>query len=205
MALFLRGAGRFGRSFHAQHAVRSASTPPTFHYEDIMAPRQANDVGVTYRKLEGSEGLVSKTGDGFTCVQPEALRRLSNEAMRDVAHLLRPTHLKQLSLILDDPEASDNDRFVALQLLKNANIAAGMKLPGCQDTGTAIVMGKRGRHVMCEEDESFLSRGIYDAYTQRSLRYSQVKLSDSLIQVATMPLPRLRPIIVVPAEGLIER
>src|SRR4051794_2611768 len=95
--------------------------------------------------------------------------------MHDIAHLLRPGHLAQLQRILDDPEATPNDRFVALDLLKNANIAAGGVLPMCQDTGTAIVMGKRGRHVLTDgRDEEHLSRGIFDAYTTLNLRYSQM-------------------------------
>src|SRR6201984_1475342 len=95
--------------------------------------------------------------------------------MRDISHLLRPGHLAQLRKILDDPEASPNDRFVALDLLKNANIAAAGVLPMCQDTGTAIVMGKRGQNVLTSGgDEEALSRGVYDAYTKLSLRYSQL-------------------------------
>ena len=95
--------------------------------------------------------------------------------MRDIAHLLRPGHLRQLRSILDDPEASGNDRFVARDLLKNACIAAGGVLPMCQDTGTAIVMGKRGQHVLTDgRDEEHIARGIYDAYTQLNLRYSQL-------------------------------
>ncbi|XP_065180544.1 fumarate hydratase class I, aerobic-like [Sycon ciliatum] len=183
MALLMRCASRLSSPLRLQ-AIRLASTAPTFHYEDIMSPKTANDVGISYRKLPSSEGLVT-VKDGFTVVQPEALRLLSKQAMIDIAHLLRPAHLKQLSSILDDPEASDNDRFVAFQLLKNANIAAGMKLPGCQDTGTAIVMGKRGRRVMCDEDESSLSHGIYDAYTQRNLRYSQVAPLDMFKEANT--------------------
>jgi len=93
--------------------------------------------------------------------------------MRDIAHLLRPGHLQQLANILKDNEATDNDKFVALELLKNANIAAGMKLPGCQDTGTGIIMGKRGGNVITDgNDEAALSRGVYDAYTTSNLRYS---------------------------------
>jgi fumarate hydratase class I len=108
-------------------------------------------------------------------VEPEALRLLTATAMRDIAHLLRPGHLQQLARILDDPDASPNDRFVALDLLKNANIAAGGVLPMCQDTGTAIVMGKRGRHVLTDgRDEEHISRGVYDAYTTLNLRYSQL-------------------------------
>ena len=95
--------------------------------------------------------------------------------MHDIAHYLRPAHLQQLRNILDDPEASDNDRFVALDLLKNANIAAGGVLPMCQDTGTAIVMGKRGQHVLTGGgDEEAIAAGVYDAYTRLNLRYSQM-------------------------------
>ena len=102
-------------------------------------------------------------------------RFMAHEAMDDIAHLLRPGHLKQLAMILDDPEASDNDRFVAIELLKNANIAAGRILPGCQDTGTAIAIGYKGQLVFTGSDDiEALSRGIYEAYDQRNLRYSQM-------------------------------
>ena len=97
----------------------------------------------------------------------------------NIAHLLRPGHLQQLAKILKDPEASDNDRFVALELLKNANIAAGMVLPGCQDTGTGICIGKKGQYVWTDgKDEAAISRGIFNAYTRRNLRYSQVAPVD---------------------------
>ena len=113
-------------------------------------------------------------GRTFLEVQPEALTLLAKQAMVDIAHLLRPGHLAQLSKIMQDPEASDNDRFVALDLLKNANIASGGVLPMCQDTGTAIVMGKKGNHVLTKgSDGEALSRGIYETYTQTNLRYSQ--------------------------------
>lgn len=106
--------------------------------------------------------------------------------MVDIAHLLRPAHLQQLSNILKDPEATENDRFVALELLKNANIAANFVLPGCQDTGTAIVMGKRGQHVLTDgEDEKHLSHGVYDTYTGTNLRYSQVAPLDMFNEVNT--------------------
>src|SRR3954467_1020450 len=118
---------------------------------------------------------IDAAGRTFLQVEPEALTLLAKTAMRDIAHLLRPAHLAQLRRILDDPEASPNDRFVALDLLKNANIAAGGVLPMCQDTGTAIVMGKRGLGVLTDgRDEEHLSRGIYDAYTTLNLRYSQM-------------------------------
>src|SRR5205085_9518515 len=111
----------------------------------------------------------------FLRVEPEALTRITSEAMRDIAHLLRPGHLQQLRNILDDPEASDNDRFVARDLLTNACIAAGGVLPMCQDTGTAIIIGKRGGGVLTDgRDEEHLARGVYDSYTQLNLRYSQL-------------------------------
>ncbi|WP_088315988.1 fumarate hydratase [Kineosporia sp. R_H_3] len=121
---------------------------------------------------------VEAAGRTFLEVDPEALRLLTDTAMHDIAHYLRPAHLAQLRRILDDPEASPNDRFVALDLLKNANVAAGGVLPMCQDTGTAIVMGKRGTQVLptpgAVTDEEAVSRGVYDAYTRLNLRYSQM-------------------------------
>jgi fumarate hydratase class I len=130
-----------------------------------------------YRLLT-TEGVRSVAGPGgrtFLEVEPEALRLLTDTAMHDIAHYLRPAHLQQLRNILDDPEASNNDKFVALDLLKNANIAAGGVLPMCQDTGTAIVMGKRGQHVLTSgSDERAISEGVRDAYTRLNLRYSQM-------------------------------
>lgn len=118
-------------------------------------------------------------GQQILQVAPEALSYLAREAIDDVSHLLRKDHLAQLRKILDDPEASDNDRFVALELLKNANIAAGRVLPGCQDTGTAIVMGHKGQHVFTSgNDSEALSRGIHEAYQHRNLRYSQMAPLD---------------------------
>ena len=131
----------------------------------------------TKYRLITSEGVetVEAAGRTFLQVSPEALRLLAYEAIHDIQHLLRPGHLAQLATILKDPEASANDRFVALDLLKNANIAAGGILPMCQDTGTAIVMGKRGQNVWTTgQDEEQLSRGIFDAYQKLNLRYSQL-------------------------------
>jgi fumarate hydratase class I len=116
----------------------------------------------------------------FLCVDPEALTLITETAMRDIAHLLRPAHLQQLRNILDDPEASDNDRFVALDLLKNANIAAGGVLPMCQDTGTAIIKAKKGQFVLTANaagaggDEAAIARGVYNTYLTSNLRYSQM-------------------------------
>src|SRR5205814_8624029 len=114
-------------------------------------------------------------GSGGIRIAPAALTLLAQEAFRDISHFLRPSHLRQLRAILDDPEASDNDRFVAYDLLKNANIAAGGVLPMCQDTGTAIVFGKKGRAVFVEgDDEAALAAGARDAYLKKNLRYSQL-------------------------------
>ena len=129
-----------------------------------------------YRKLT-SEGVRVETalGRDILVVEPEALRRLAEEAMVDINHLLRPGHLAQLAKILDDPEATANDKFVAYDLLKNANIAAGGVLPMCQDTGTAIVVAKKGRRVWTDGgDEEAIAEGIRDAYRKKNLRYSQV-------------------------------
>ncbi|MBX9739174.1 MAG: fumarate hydratase [Beijerinckiaceae bacterium] len=129
-----------------------------------------------YRKLTSEGVSVEKLGDReVLTVSREAIRLLAEQAMIDINHLLRPGHLAQLAKILDDPEATSNDKFVAYDLLKNANIAAGGVLPMCQDTGTAIVMGKKGRLVWTEGgDESALAEGIRDAYEKRNLRYSQL-------------------------------
>ena len=130
----------------------------------------------TYRALDiGGVGTVEAAGHTFLTVEPETLTGLAAQAMHDIAHYLRPGHLAQLARILDDPEASANDRFVALDLLKNANIAAGGVLPMCQDTGTAIVKGKKGQFVLTGGgDEAALARGIYDTYQIDNLRYSQM-------------------------------
>jgi fumarate hydratase, class I len=144
-----------------------------FSYTDLL-PLGHDET--TYRKIaEGGTGTTLAFGRSFLSVEPQALTLLSRTAFRDIAHLLRPSHLKQLRSILDDPEASPNDRYVARDLLQNANIAAGGILPMCQDTGTAIVMGKRGQGVLTDgRDEEHLARGVYDAYTQLNLRYSQL-------------------------------
>ncbi|QQR99960.1 MAG: fumarate hydratase [Austwickia sp.] len=144
-----------------------------FAYEDLL-PIGADET--PYRKLSdtGVRTVEGPDGRTFLQVDPEALTLLAETAMHDIAHYLRPAHLAQLKKILDDPEASNNDKFVALDLLKNANISAGGVLPMCQDTGTAIVMGKRGQHVLTAGvDEEPLSRGVYNAYTKLNLRYSQ--------------------------------
>ncbi len=135
-----------------------------------------HDDATRYRKLTSDFVGSAKFGDkSVLTIEPEGLTRLAAQAIRDVSHLFRTSHLQQMRNIIDDPEASDNDRFVALQMLKNANVAAGMILPSCQDTGTAIVVGKKGQYVVTlGDDEEALSRGIYDTYTTTNLRYSQM-------------------------------
>ncbi|GAA5026635.1 fumarate hydratase [Terrabacter aeriphilus] len=145
-----------------------------FAYEDLL-PIGADETPYRLLTTEGVRAVDGPGGRTFLEVDPEALRLLTETAMHDIAHYLRPGHLQQLRNILDDEEASNNDKFVALDLLKNANIAAGGVLPMCQDTGTAIVMGKRGQHVLTEgTDERAISEGVYDAYTRLNLRYSQM-------------------------------
>src|SRR5690242_7493668 len=133
---------------------------------------------LTEYRLVTDEGVDVVHGPGgrrFLTVEPAAMTQLTAEAMHDIAHFLRPAHLGQLRSIIDDPKASANDRFVALDLLRNANIAAGGVLPMCQDTGTAIVMGKRGRHVLTDgTDGEAIRLGVYQAYTRLNLRYSQL-------------------------------
>lgn len=146
---------------------------PEFIYEDLL-PVGAD---TTEYRLISKDGVSTFEADGktFLKVSPEAIRNLTEVAMHDISHYLRSEHLQQLANILKDPESSPNDRFVALDLLKNANISAGGVLPMCQDTGTAIVMGKKGQCVLTSErDEVTISRGIYNAYTKLNLRYSQL-------------------------------
>jgi fumarate hydratase class I len=144
-----------------------------FEYQDVL-PLGADDTPYRLLTTDGVSTFEAG-GERFLRVEPDALTLLTSEAMHDIAHLLRPGHLQQLANILDDPEASANDRFVALDLLQNANIAAGGVLPMCQDTGTAIIKGKRGQHVLTRGgDEAAIARGVYDAYTTLNLRYSQM-------------------------------
>jgi fumarate hydratase class I len=155
-----------------------------FEFQEML-PLGADD---TKYRLLSREGVSTFEAQGrtFLSVEPAALTLLTREAMRDIAHLLRPGHLKQLAHILDDPEASPNDRFVALELLKNANIAAGGILPSCQDTGTAIVMGKKGQLVFTGGgDEAAIARGVFDTYATSNLRYSQLAPLDTYREVNT--------------------
>jgi fumarate hydratase class I len=146
---------------------------PPYHHSPLfpLGPDKTK-----YRKIT-SEGVSVETvmGREAVVVAPEAIRALAEAAFTDINHLLRPAHLKQLRAILDDPEATSNDKFVAYDLLKNANIAAGGVLPMCQDTGTAIIMGKKGRMIFTDgSDEGALAEGARDAYLKKNLRYSQL-------------------------------
>ena len=146
---------------------------PEFKYEDLLP---IGEDSTEYRLLS-KEGVSTFSADGreFLKVEARAISNLTEVAIHDISHYLRSEHLGQLADILKDPESSPNDRFVALDLLKNANISAGGVLPMCQDTGTAIVMGKKGQQVLTsEKDEISISKGVYDAYTKLNLRYSQL-------------------------------
>jgi fumarate hydratase class I len=146
---------------------------PQFTYSDLLP---LGEDSTQYRLLTKEGVSVKKHGDlEFLHIEASALSHLSEVAIHDISHYLRAAHLQQLTNILSDPEASPNDRFVATDLLKNANIAAGGVLPMCQDTGTALIMGKKGQYVLTSsKDEIALSQGIYDAYTKLNLRYSQM-------------------------------
>ena len=147
---------------------------PTMRYSPLL-PLGPDTTDYRLLTTDGVELVDGPRGLRFLSVDPAVLTRLTAEAMHDIAHYLRPAHLAQLRSIVADPEASPNDRFVAMDLLRNANIAAGGVLPMCQDTGTAIVMGKRGRHVLTDgTDEEAIARGVFDAYTTLNLRYSQL-------------------------------
>jgi fumarate hydratase class I len=152
--------------------VTPPKTPP-YHHTPLFP---LGPDTTPYRKLDvGGVRTEKVMGRDMMVIEREALRALSEAAFIDINHLLRPAHLKQLRKILDDPEASANDKFVAYDFLKNANIAAGGVLPMCQDTGTAIIMGKRGRLVFTEgDDEAALAEGARDAYLKKNLRYSQL-------------------------------
>ncbi len=155
-----------------------------FSYSDVLPLGPDN---TTYRKLTDEHvSTFEANGLEFVKVEPEALRLLTSTAMRDIAHYLRTDHLVQLSSILDDPESSANDRFVAVELLKNANIAAGGVLPMCQDTGTAIIMGKKGQQIFTGfDDPKVISRGVYDTYNTSNLRYSQLAPLDMFTETNT--------------------
>ena len=156
----------------------------TFEFQPLL---DVHPHDTAYRLITTDHvSTVEAAGRSFVTVEAAGLTLLAREAMRDIAHLLRPGHLAQLRKILDDPESSDNDRFVALDLLKNANIAAGGILPMCQDTGTAIIVGKRGQDVLTTgNDEESLARGVFDTYLTTNLRYSQLAPLDMYQEVNT--------------------
>ncbi|HEY1741176.1 MAG TPA: fumarate hydratase [Acidimicrobiia bacterium] len=144
-----------------------------FVFQEVLA---TGDDDTPYERLDlDGVAAVDLAGERYLRVEPEVLTRLTARAMHDIAHLLRPGHLSQLRAIVDDPEASANDKFVALDLLKNAAIAAGGILPGCQDTGTAIIKGKKGHRVLTPGgDREAVARGVFDTYQHDNLRYSQM-------------------------------
>ena len=154
---------------------------PVFSYTELLGLVDDPYAATDFRRLTG-DGVATVEGPGgrtFLEVDPEAIRLLTATAMRDIAHLLRPAHLAQLASILDDPEASPNDRFVAHELLLNANIAAGGVLPSCQDTGTAVISAKKGQQVLTVgDDREAISRGVFDTYQTYNLRYSQLAPLD---------------------------
>ena len=155
-----------------------------FHYQPMF------ELGVDdteYRLLTKEHVKVSTfNGKPVLEVEPEALTLLASQAFHDINFFLRPKHLKQVAAILDDPTASENDRMVALTLLKNADVASAGVLPFCQDTGTAIIMGKKGEQVWTSADDAeWLSRGVYECYTKENLRYSQTAPLDMWKEVNT--------------------
>ena len=158
---------------------------PEFAYQE-MFPAVGPDE-TPYRKLDIDGVTVTEVaGKKLVHVSDEALTELARQAFADVSHLLRPGHLQQLRDILDDPEASDNDRFVARSLLLNAGVAAGRVLPSCQDTGTAIIMGHKGQQVWTDgDDKEALSRGVYKTYTETNLRYSQLAPLSTFVEKNT--------------------
>jgi fumarate hydratase, class I len=165
------------RATHLAGLAGSVPDMAEFEYQEMFP---VGPDTTTYRKLTDQFVSTFETREGrFLKIDPAAITLLTETAMRDIAHLLRSDHLQQLANILKDPEASDNDRFVALDLLKNASIAAGGVLPMCQDTGTAIVKGKKGQFVFTGGgDEEAIARGVYNTYLTSNLRYSQMAALD---------------------------
>ncbi|KEG11313.1 fumarate hydratase [Trypanosoma grayi] len=173
---------------HGVNDIEDANaTASEFHYEPIFQPSDAHHDATEYYKIPGDYvKTVEALGKKILQVDPKALTLLAEQAFADVHHFFRKDHLSGWRRILEDPEASDNDRFVAHTLLQNACVAAGRVLPACQDTGTAIVLGKRGE--LCwtgGEDEKYLSKGIWDCYKNRNLRYSQTAALDMFKEANT--------------------
>ena len=164
------------------------SDTPEFAYTDLL-PLLDDPYATTDFRLLTTEGVRTVEGPGgrtFLEVDDEAIRLLTATAMRDISHLLRPGHLAQLASILDDPEASANDRVVATELLHNANIAAGGVLPSCQDTGTAVISAKKGQQVLTNgDDKEAISRGVFDTFLTSNLRYSQMAPLDMFTEQNT--------------------
>src|SRR5262249_36505440 len=162
-----------GRDARPRPRSREEKGMPEFQFQEMFP---SGGDATPYRKLSSDHvGTTRFAGRDILTVEPEALTLLTAQAFHDISHRLRPGHLAQLRPILDDPEASANDKYVALELLKNANISAGGVLPMCQDTGTAIVMGKKGQAVWTGGgDEAAIAKGVYKTYTETNLRYSQV-------------------------------
>ena len=158
---------------------------PDFAFQPMFP--HAHHVEIPYRKLDvGGVSVESFRGGDVLVVDPNVLTELTRVAIRDISHLFRPGHLRQLAAILQDPEASPNDRFVARTMLQNANVSAGMVLPSCQDTGTAIVIGKKGQRVYTGGgDEAAISRGVFRTYTETNLRYSQLAPLSTYEEVNT--------------------
>ncbi|MFM8413002.1 MAG: fumarate hydratase, partial [Alphaproteobacteria bacterium] len=157
---------------------------PEFRFQEMFPHGEDT---TPYRRIEGDwVGADTFRGERILVVDGAALTRLTAEAVRDVSHLFRPGHLAQLRTILEDPEASPNDRFVALNMLRNACVSAGMILPSCQDTGTAIAIGKKGQRVWTAgSDEEAIARGVYQTYVETNLRYSQMSPIDLFDEVNT--------------------
>jgi len=181
----MNSLARFSRRAWTKVGCRTFSSG--YEYSPLFQSNIYNEVA-EYKQLADSSAVETKeiNGQEYLVVAPEAMSLLSEQAFGDIAHLLRPSHLQQLRNILDDAEASDNDRFVAMELLRNANIASGRILPGCQDTGTAIVLGKKGHLVLTDgDDDAALSQGAFDAYNKLNLRYSQVAPVDMFTETNT--------------------
>mmetsp|Transcript_76100 Transcript_76100/g.114577 ORF Transcript_76100/g.114577 Transcript_76100/m.114577 type:complete len:564 (-) Transcript_76100:151-1842(-) len=181
----MNSLARFSRRAWTKVGRRTFSSG--YEYSPLFQSNIYNEVA-EYKQLADSSAVETKeiNGQEYLVVAPEAMSLLSEQAFGDIAHLLRPSHLQQLRNILDDAEASDNDRFVAMELLRNANIASGRILPGCQDTGTAIVLGKKGHLVLTDgDDDAALSQGAFDAYNKLNLRYSQVAPVDMFTETNT--------------------
>ncbi|VDL16671.1 unnamed protein product [Hymenolepis diminuta] len=184
----LRASAMLSRVLASPAISRAFATQvKPFYYQELMGFEKPPYADVTFKKISGD--FVKTTvvnGKKVLEVDGEGLTLLAEQSMLDISHLLRPSHLQSLSNIFKDPEASNNDKFVALELLKNANIAANMILPSCQDTGTAIIMGKKGQYVWTNEDDgAALSRGVYNAYTKNNLRYSQIAPLDMFTEKNT--------------------